>query len=484
MRTGAQYLEALRDKRSVFIDGARVTDLTEHPAFKGITRTMASLYDFVADPASGMSYTAPEIGAAANKAFMIPRSQQDLQSRREAIGKIHNRTHGLVGRSPDHVGSFLAGFASVPEFFDEPSRAYGKNVSAFYKKLLKDDLYVSYVIIPPQVDRSKTAQDWDQDFLQVGVYKEREDGIVVRGAQMLGTAAAIADYVLVSCIVPLKPGDEAYANTFVLPVGSPGLKLYCRPPYAPGKSSSFDYPLSTRFDETDVLAVFDDVFIPWENVFVYRNVDKVRNQFFATPAHALGNNQAQIRLTAKLKFMAGIARKIAAVNKIDAIPSVMEKLGELASLVSIVEGMELASVASCVTNKNGVASPNPRFLYGPIGLQAELFPRAVQILRELSGGGVLQVPSSYKDLISPETSGDINRYIRSPDVPAEERIKLFKLAWDFIGTEFGGRQLQYEMFYAGAPHVAKGYAYRNYGYDESLKLVNDFLASYTVNDKL
>ena len=116
-----------------------------------------------------------------------------------------------------------------------------------------------------------------------------------------------------------------------------------------------------------------------------------------------------------------------------------------------------------------------------MGLQAELLPPAVQILRELAGGGMLQVPSSAKDLTSSETSGDINKYIRSPDVPAEERIKLFKLAWDFVGTEFGGRQLQYEMFYAGAPYVAKGYAYRNYGYDEALKIVNEYLASYSVD---
>jgi 4-hydroxyphenylacetate 3-monooxygenase len=480
MRRGQDYLEALRDQRNVMIDGQRVGDVTTHPAFRGITRTVASLYDFSADPASGMTYIAPETGAAANKAFMIPRSQQDLFTRRDAITKWHSKTHGLVGRSPDHVGSFLAGFASNAAFFDEPSRPFGKNVTEFYKRVLREDLFVSYLIIPPQVDRSKTAQDWDQEFLQVGVCKEREDGIIVRGSQMLGTAAAIADYVFVSCIVPLKAGDENYANTFVLPVKAPGLKLYCRPPYAVGKSSVFDYPLSTRFDETDVLAVFDDVFVPWENVFVYKNVEKVRNQFFATPAHIFGNNQAQIRLTAKLKFLAGIARKIAAVNKIDVIPSVVEKLGELASLASIVEGMELASIASCVIDKSGVAKPNPRFLYAPMGLQAELFPRAVQILRELSGGGMLQVPSSVKDLTSAETSGDINRYIRSPEVPAEERIKLFKLAWDFVGTEFGGRQLQYEMFYAGAPHVARGYAYRNYGYDEALKIVNEYLASYSV----
>ncbi|MBI3832179.1 MAG: 4-hydroxyphenylacetate 3-hydroxylase [Planctomycetes bacterium] len=478
MRTGHQYREALLDERRVYIDGKRTGPVAAHPAFRGIVETLASLYDFAADPQNGMTYTAPETGAFANKVFMIPRSAQELKTRREAIAAWARKTHGLVGRSPDHVGSFLAGFASDPAFFDAPGRPFGKHVSAFYKKTLEQSLYVSYVIIPPQIDRSKTAQSLEEKFLQAGVVRETDGGIIVRGAQMLGTGAAISDYLLVSCIVPLKPGDEEYANTFVVPAGAKGLKLYCRPPYAPGKSSVFDYPLSTRFDESDALAVFEDVFVPWEDVFVYRDVERVRNQFFATPAHTLGNAQAQTRLTAKMQFMCGLARKIAAMNQIEAVPSVIEKLGELSSLAAMVEGMVVAAEAACVLDKHGVARPNARFLYGAMGLQSEIVPRALGILRELSGGGVLQVPSSYHELLEDETAADMRRYVRSPGVPAEERIKLFRLVWDLVGSEFGGRHHQYEMFYAGAPYVAKGYAYRNYGYDETVKRVNEFLASY------
>jgi 4-hydroxyphenylacetate 3-monooxygenase len=116
-----------------------------------------------------------------------------------------------------------------------------------------------------------------------------------------------------------------------------------------------------------------------------------------------------------------------------------------------------------------------------MGLQAELFPRAIHLLRELAGGGVLQVPSSVEELTNPETRPDIERYVRSTGVPSEERIKLFRLAWDLVGTEFAGRHLQYEMFYAGAPYVAKGYAFRNYGYEEALTLVDAFLAGYGVD---
>jgi 4-hydroxyphenylacetate 3-monooxygenase len=480
MRTGREYLQALRDDRSIYVDGAKVGVVTEHDAFRGIANTIAGLYDFAADPANGMQFTPSETGKPANSCFLIPRSADELEKRRLAIASWAERTNGLVGRSPDHVASFLAGFAAAANFFEHAQKPFAANVRRFYREVLEKDLFVSYVIIPPQVDRSKTAKDWEDRFLQAGVVEERADGIVVRGAQMLGTGTTVSDCLLVSCIVPLKAGDEDYANTFVVPVATPGLKLYCRPPYGAGKPSTFDYPLSTRFDETDALVVFDDVFVPWENVFVYRDVVRVREQFFKTPAHVLGNNQAQIRLATKMKFLLGLARQIAAVNQIDAMPGVIEKLGELSSLTAVVEGMELASEKACVIDEYGVARPNPRFLYGVMGLQAELYPRAVQILRELAGGGVLQVPSTYRDLIAAETKDDIARYVRSPGIESTERIKLFKLAWDLIGTEFGGRHLQYEMFYAGAPYVARSNAFRNYPFTEAVAMVQRALSTYAL----
>ncbi len=478
MRTGRQYLESLADGRTVIVDGARVENVARHGAFEGIAHTIAKLYDVAAEPSNGMIVTSPETGKEANKVFMIPRSQADLMERHRAIATWADISKGFVGRSPDHVGGFLAGFASAPETFDKGERRFGQNVSRFYRKVVDENLFVTYVIIPPQIDRSVTAHGWSEELLQAGVLEERDGGFVVRGSQMLGTATAVSDYLFVSCIKPLTPQDERYALSFAIPVNTSGLKVYCRRPYASSQPSSFDYPLSTRFDETDALIVFDDVFVPWENVFVYRDVEQLRRQFFDTAAHVLGNNQAQIRLIAKMKFILGVARKITQVNGIEGIPSVQEKLGDLASLASFVEGLVLASESACVMDRNGVTRPNGRFLYGAMGLQAEIYPRAILILRELAGGGVIQLPSSYLDLTSAETKADMERYLRSPNASPEERVKLFKLAWDIVGSEFAGRHLQYEMFYAGAPFVAKGYAFRNYGYDEALRSAESFLSSY------
>jgi 4-hydroxyphenylacetate 3-monooxygenase len=410
-----------------------------------------------------------EAGGSVNVALAIPRSRDALCVRRAAITQWANLTGGFVGRSPDHVGGFLAGFASAPEVFNRGDRSFGENVTQFYRRVVSDDLFVSYVIIPPQGAGVVSGVD------QVRVVGESSEGMVVSGAQILGTSSAVSDFLFVSCIRPLRPDQETEAVSFVVPLAAPGLRLHCRRPYGQGQPSVFDYPLSTRFDETDAVAVFDEVVVPWENVFVCRDVALTRDQFFATAAHVLGNSQAQIRFVVKLKLILAVAHRMAEVNGIDSIPSVQEKLGELASLAVAIEGAVIAAEASAAIDDHGVAVPNPRFVYGPMGLQSELYPRVLQTLRELSGSSVLQAPGSFRDL----NSDDAPRYLGDD---GEDKVKLYRLAWDIIGSEFAGRHLQYEMFYAGAPFVTKGYAYRNYGFSEPLALLDTVMSGWSLQD--
>jgi 4-hydroxyphenylacetate 3-monooxygenase len=476
MRTGAEYLQALHDQRAVFLAGQRVANVVEHPAFAAAAHTVASLYDLAVDPTSEMAYQA-DSGARANRVFLIPRSRGDLQARRLASTRWALATHGFFGRGPDHVAGFLAGFASAPEVFGR----FGDNVVRYYRLVRDQDLYVTYVIIPPHVDRTQIAPGQPEAFIQAGVVAERDDGIVVRGSQKLGTGTAISDELFVSCMVPQKPGDEDYALSFAIPVATPGLKLYPRRPYAAALTNPFDYPLSARFDESDSLCVFDDVLVPWERVFVYRDVELTRNQFFLTPAHVLGNSQAQVRLSVKMQFIAGVGRKVAALSKSETNPQTIDILGDLAFLASAVEGMVLAAEYNCRLDTRGVAVPDARFLYTIMGQQAELYPRALYLLRLLTTSSVIQLPDSSLAMSSAETADDVERYVRSSGFSSEEHIKLYRLAWDLIGSEFASRHHQYEMFYAGAPSVSKGHAFRNYRYDEAVAQVERFLASYGVS---
>ena len=282
-----------------------------------------------------MSYPSPRDGRPVNKSWLVPRTREDLAARRHAIKFWADASYGLLGRSPDHVASFFAGFAGSPEFYARGGQQFADNISRFAAKAADEDLYVSYVIVHPTVDRAKPAHQQHEPYLYAGAAAERDNGIVIRGAQMLGTGSVMSDYVLLTVILPLKPGDEDYAISCVVPNGAPGLKLYPRRPYALGANSVFDYPLSSRFDETDSLVVFDDVFVPWEDVFIYKNIELTAGQFSVTAAHVLGNTQSHIRSWAKLQFLVGLVKRCMDLSGRSANSETLAQLGDLATRVSL-----------------------------------------------------------------------------------------------------------------------------------------------------
>jgi 4-hydroxyphenylacetate 3-monooxygenase len=483
-RSGDEYREGLADGRRVYIGGDRVSDVRSHPAFANAVNSVAALYDIAHDPnnRSSLTFTSPTSGEPVNISYLIPRSKNDLTLRRKGLRQWSEACFGLMGRTPDHVAGFLAGFAGGAKLFADVDKDRADSLVRFYEWARDHDQFVSYVIVPPQIDRSKPAHQQADPFLYAGVKDERDDGIVIAGAQMLGTATAISDWVLLSNIVPLAAGDEDYAITAVVPLSAPGLRVHARRSYAEAASSTFDYPLSTKFDETDSLVVFDDVFVPWDQVFVYRDLELVRDQWWKTASHVLGNSQAQIRLWTKLDFLIGLAKAIAEMNGIIGAPPVQGVLGELASIATIVRALVLAQETNAITDDEGVVWPAPAEVHACSTLQIEVYPRVIGMLRELCGGGLIQLPSSRDDYLSDEIAPDLERYVQSPGTASRDRVKLMKLAWDIVGSEFAGRQWQYELFYAGAPHLVKTRMFRNYDFGPSRTLVDDALSGYGIDD--
>jgi 4-hydroxyphenylacetate 3-monooxygenase len=480
-RTGAEYIASIRDSRTVYINGERVADVTEHPGLRGAVRSIAQLYDLSASPEhrETMTFPSPATGEPVNKCFLLPRTPEDLAARRRAHRLWADATFGMMGRSPDHVPGFITGFAMRPDLFARDGQRFADNVLGYHAWLRDHDLYAAYVIIPPHIDRSRPAHQQEDPQLYAGVIEERSDGIVVSGAQMLGTGGAIANEMFMSCIVPLGPGDENYAISIAVPIASPGLRMIVRRPYAESATSVFDYPLSSRFDETDALVVFDRVLVPWERVFVYKNLALTRAQFYDTPAHVLGNHQAQVRFASKAQFAAGLALRIAESIGVEKTPQTQTMLGELASYCAMASGLILAAEAECIHDPRGFVYPNPSYLYANNWLQATYYQTMLTYLRELAGGGLLQVPSSYKDYLNPEIAADLDRYVRSPGLKSVERTKLYKLAWDLVGSEFAGRHQQYELFYAGARgQTTSVRAYRAFDFGAARAMVERCLAGY------
>ncbi|CAM5204029.1 Anthranilate 3-monooxygenase oxygenase component [Castellaniella defragrans] len=478
LRSGVDYLSSIRrDGRKVYMDGHLVEDVTSDPAFSGAAHSIAGLFDLAMRPENAEVMTfQPDGGEARYLAcYQIPKTAGDLARRRAMSQKWAEATCGLMGRTPDHVAGFLAGYASCPGFFAQPDRAYGDNVLNFHHHAMENSLYIAYAIVPPQIDRSKSAHEQSDPTLYAGVVKERDDGIVIKGAQQLATGAVFADYVYLSCIHPLAPGDENYANAVMVPVNAPGVKIYSRRSFARKGDSTFDYPLSGRFDEIDSLIVFDDVFVPWENVFIYRNRDLCWNQWWKTPSHSYGNHQAQVRYATKLRFLLGLTQRLNELTGNAGKPPVQIQMGEMAALATIVDSMIIAQEAKATIDANGVVWPDKASLYAVMALQSEINPRVIDIARELSGGAMIMLPSSDQDYENPEIAADLDRYIASNGASSKERVALLKMAWDMIGTEFAGRHQQYEKFYGGASFLIKQNMYRAFDFGRATALVDHAL---------
>jgi 4-hydroxyphenylacetate 3-monooxygenase len=485
-RTGSEYLESLRDGREVWIDGERVPDVTTHPAFRNTARTFAQLYDMTHDPryAAVLTYPSPATGEPVQRGYQIPMSYEDLLARRKAIKIWSEATFGFVGRTPDYKASAWAGFAALPEFFAEAGQEYADNVVGHYAYMRDNDLFQGHTIVNPQIDRSRTASEQEEPFLYVGAVRERDDGIVVRGAKMIGTGVMFSDETMVSSIQPLGRNDEAYALSFSVPIGTPGVKCIARTSYERAATSVFDYPLSSRFDENDAIMVFDDVLVPWERLFIYRNVDLAFRQWWDTPSFVYMMSHGATRAWTKLEFLVGLALKIVKVNRTYKLPPVRAALGNMIAAVNVLKGLVIGAEANHerFPGAAGVVTPNRAMTSSYLALGPTLYAQVVADLKTLAGGGLIQLPSSYKDLLTPGVAESVTRYIRSPGTPAEQRVKLFKLAWDAVGSEFAGRHDQYERFYLGPPYAVQQEVLRAGNPDVCEALADAALASYSLDD--
>lgn len=456
-RTGREYLDSIRDGRQVWLDGELVRDVTRHPAFRNTARSIAALYDLTHDRRHVETLTTPaETGSArTHRAFQIPRSYEDLVTRRRAYKVWAESSFGFLGRSPDYMASGIAGFATVPQVFSTETFDGTANLDAYYERMSKGDLYQAFTITNPQIDRTKAASEQEEDDLYVRVVKELDSGIVVRGAKMIGTAAVFGDEIIVGTIEPLAPQDVEYALSFSIPIDTPGLKFISRVSYELAARSVFDNPLSSRFDENDALLICDDVFVPWERVLVYRDVNAALMQWWGTAAYANFAHQAATRFWTKLEFLSGLAILIAKANNTDQLPPVQSQIGKIMGWLNIAKSMVLAAEAAHepVPGGDGAVRINNEIASAHRAMTGDIYPKVIQEIKLLAGGGLIQLPASGYELRHPELGGLISKYIRSPGHPAQKRLKLFKLAWDALGSEFASRHEQYERFYHGAPHI-------------------------------
>ncbi len=459
VRSGQDYIDGLRrNPREVWVAGGRVDQVAADPVFARPVRAIASLYDLqcASEHRDAMTHRDGDGSEPYGTSFLTPRSAADLVKRRQAMTVWAEATFGMLGRSPDFLNTVVMAWAENADFFGRRGAQFPDNVVSYYKYCREHDLFATHAIVNPQTDRSRGSHQHDDQFAHLGVVEETKDGLIVRGAKMLATHGPTADELLVYPQPGIREGEERYVLAFGIPCATKGLRFICREPFDDGTQSVFDHPLGARFEEPDAVCVFDDVLIPWDRVFLYGDV-KMGNALFAQAS--IRNNtghQTAIRGLAKCRLITGIVVALTRAVKSDVHLHVQQQLGECLAYLPLIEGAILLSEQNAEPTGRGAIRP----AYAPLQSLRLLLPRwyerMVQVTQVLAAGGLLISPTEA-DLRS-AVGPDIARYYRGAGVDAEQRIKIFKLAWDATGTQFGQRMLQYERYYAGDP-VRVGAAY-------------------------
>lgn len=483
--TGAEYIESLRDHREIYLYGDRVKDVTSHPAFRNPIRMVARLYDALHDPerrdvlttstdSGGNGYT--------HRFFTTPRSADDLVADQQAIAAWARLSYGWMGRSPDYKASFLGTLGANAEFY-EP---FADNARRWYRESQEKVLYWNHAIVHPPVDRNRPPDQVADVF--VHVEKETDAGLVVSGAKVVATASALTHYNFIAHYgLPVK--KKQFALVATVPMDAPGLKLICRPSYsatAAVMGSPFDYPLSSRLDENDTILVLDKVLIPWENVFIYGDLGKVQMFTARSGFPERFTFHGCTRLAVKLEFIAGLLLKALDITGTKDFRGVQTRVGEVLAWRNLFWALSDAAARNPVPWRNGAVLPNPQYGMAYRWFMQVGYPRIKEIVMQDVASGLIYVNSSAEDFTNPDIRQYLDRYLRgSNGADAVERVKVMKLLWDAVGSEFGGRHELYERNYAGnhentrvelmAAQLASGQL------DKYTAFVDECLAEYDLN---
>ena len=450
-RTGDQYIAGLKENQpEVYLSGERVEDVTTHPAMRNAVRTMARLFDLQHDPAlrDEMTYISPSSGDRVGLSFIVPRTPEDLERRHTMMTHWARQTCGMMGRSPDFMNVNVMAMAAASDYFAQNQPEYKQNIQGYYELVRENDLVLTHTLLNLQRSRIPGSTPLeDRTDIALSVVKETDAGIVVNGARVLATLAPLSEEIaLYPTASHMLPGNtpERYSFAFAIPNSTPGLKFLCRESFDLGRSH-FDHPLGSRFEEMDAVAFFDNVLVPWERVFLLGDVELCNNLQTATNRHLHSGHQIVTKNVVKCEFILGLANMMVQILGSGQSPQVQQMLAEIIENLEVTKACLRTAEVDAKVDRWGVLCPSELPLQAARNLFIRMYPRMAEILQLLGSSSLMALPSEA-DLNGP-LGPEIARYLETDTASAEERVRLFRLAWDTCCSAFAGRQVLYERFF-------------------------------------
>lgn len=475
IRTGAGYLAGLQDGREVWLRGERVDDVTTHPGLSRNAQTLARFLDRQFDPTWQSTITFEENGQRYATSFLIPKSKEDVIRRGDAFYEWAKWSCGMFGRTPDYKNASVSAFAAGAEFLAQGRPEFADNMRAYYAYARSNDKVLTHTLVNPTFNHEQAKTGKSSQEVALRIVKETDAGIIVNGARLLATLGPHADEIEVFPSTLLRASEEniPFAFAFAIPVSTPGLRLICRDSYDHEKST-FDAPLSSRFEEMDAVATFKDVFVPWERVFMYKDPLLCNRAFAETNAVTHMMHQVVCGKLAKAEFLVGLLCAIAKATAKDKDVHIKGQIAEAMWIAETVRAFRYSAEQQAHEDQFGSYVPLRRPLDTSRNLFPKMYPRLIEIVQLLGASSLMATPCEAD--LSNAIADDVERYFQTVNLGSKERIALFRLAHDVAVSGFGNRQVLYERFFFGPQHVMASIYFDLYNKDEMMERVDAILA--------
>lgn len=449
---GTTFVESLADDREVWVEGRRV-DVTTHPDFQPMLRTLAGLYDRQRSPefAHEMTFRSDTSGNPVSLSYLAPTSPAELERKWLNSRYWVEGSHGQISRIPDFMANVVVGLFDFRHELAKVDSTFAANAERYYLHCREHDIALTHGLGDPQVDRSVTPMQRPELGLKV-VHRD-DAGIFVRGAKQIATLAPYAHEVLIY----LSPAnylreDPAYVCWFAARLDTPQLKILCRRSYT-GPTNT----LGSKFDEQDAMLVFDDAFIPNDRILLLDDANTAVKGFHALNRWSLYTGQ--IRFHHRLRVMLGVASLLAKSIGVDKFREVSAMLGELASYVSLVD-LALKTISQNATQTaSGLLAPGSTAALDSIA--GQFSSRASAIVRQIGASGLILQPAEG-DLVSQELRKALDQYMCGRETSVDDKSRLFRLAGDLVIDRFGMRQELYETWNRGDPARVRSALYNTF----------------------
>jgi 4-hydroxybutyryl-CoA dehydratase/vinylacetyl-CoA-Delta-isomerase len=453
LRTAAEYVESLRDDRTVWFKGERVTDVTAHPAMQRGIRQASVDFDLAHDPAMADLAVVEGPTGPCSRYFVPPRTTDDLLQRASLVEASTARGRTIVPLVKEIGTDALFALTRVAPLVDRVDA-----VEALFARCRDGDLAMSVAQTDVKGDRSKgpAAQANPEAYLRV--VDKNAEGIVVRGAKVHTSCTPYANELVVLPTRAMGDDDRDWAVSFAVPIATPGLSLVASP-YGSTSQPAFDAPISGDRTMIETVTIFDDVSVPWDRVFLAGEAEH------AGPlALAFVDHHRFTAISYKLPLvdaLVGTASLLAELNGITKAGHVRDKLTWLIAYAETLRALVETAARRGAPDDASIFVPDQLTVNIAKSHFAHGYHTALQHVQDIAGGLLVTAPAS-EDFDNPVTGPLLRRYLAGARSDGEQRIRALKMASDLTTGELGGYHAVLAIHAEGSLEAEKLQTFRAY----------------------